>query len=76
MDCDLDNDLYFLNAREETYIKDAYYSATTGKNSIAVSSPIVDNKTNQLLGVIVARIETNQLNNINLYFNSFVMVKN
>lgn len=63
---DKSNDPYFLNAREATYIKDAYYSTTTRKNSIAVSSPIIDNKTNQLLGVIVARIETNKLNNITL----------
>ena len=63
---DKSSDPYFLNAKEETYIKDAYYSTATGKNSIAVSSPIIGNKTNQLLGVIVARIETNKLNNITL----------
>ncbi|HEA68173.1 MAG TPA: hybrid sensor histidine kinase/response regulator, partial [Desulfobacterales bacterium] len=63
---DKSNDPYFLNAKETTYIKDAYYSTTNGKSSIAVSSPIIDYKTNQLLGVIVARIETNKLNNITL----------
>jgi len=63
---DKSNDPYFFNAKEATYIKDVYYSTTTGKNSIAVSSPIIDNKTNQVLGVIVARIETDKLNNITL----------
>ncbi|MCJ7579333.1 MAG: response regulator [Candidatus Aminicenantes bacterium] len=61
---DKSNDPYFLNAKEESYIKDMYYSTTAEKNSMAVSSPIIDDKTNQLLGVIVLRIETNELDHI------------
>ncbi len=48
---------YFLGGREDAYIKDAYYSETTGKDSIAVSTPFHD-------GVLVARIETTLLNEI------------
>ena len=63
---DKSNNPYFIYAKEETYIKDVYYSATSRKNAIAVASPIIDDKTEQMLGVVVARIETTQLNNITL----------
>lgn len=61
---DKSNDDYFLNAKEVSYVKDAHYFEAAGKNSIAVSAPIKHEETNELLGVIVARIETTFLNNI------------
>ena len=57
------DDDYFLNAKEETHLKDAYYSKTTEKNSLAVSTPIF-NEVENLLGVFVVRIETKELNKI------------
>lgn len=61
---DRSSDAYFLNAKSKAYIKDAYYSNTTGEPSIAVSAPIIDRQTKKLLGIIVARISLNELNKI------------
>jgi len=54
---DLSTDAYFINARSETYIKDAYFSKTTKKPSIAVSTPYMG-------GVLVARIDISVLKDI------------
>ena len=51
---DKSSDSYFVNAKEKTYIKDAYRSESTGKNIIVISSPFFDDK-NEFLGVLVAR---------------------
>ena len=63
---DRSTDPYFINGKEGTYIKDAYYSETSQKKSIAISSPILDEKTNEVLGILVAGIETKELDRIML----------
>ena len=54
---------YFTEGLKATYIKDPYYSETTGKNSIAFSAPISHDEENYV-GVIVARMEISVLNEI------------
>jgi PAS domain S-box-containing protein len=60
---DKSSDDYFVKGLEGTYIKDAYYSETTGKDSLAISSPIIC-EDKGCIGVMVARIETTNLNKI------------
>ncbi len=57
-------DDYFLGAGEIPYIKDAYYSETTKKRSIAISAPVLDDETGQWLGVLVARSDLTDLSEI------------
>jgi adenylate cyclase len=54
---DKSNDDYFKNGRKKTYVKDAYFSKTTKKESISISTPF--NK-----GVLVVRIEMSFINDI------------
>ncbi len=61
---DFSKDVLFFEAKEKTYIKDAFYDEEFGKNSIAISAPIKHKETNEFLGVIVARIEIDLLNSI------------
>ena len=61
---DKSTDDYFLGAGEISYIKDAYYSTTTNRGSIAVSAPILDDETGRWLGVLVARLDLTGLNEI------------
>lgn len=56
---DKSNDDYFINGKEGTYVKDAYKSETTGKNSFAIATPYNE-------GVLVARIETAVIDKITL----------
>lgn len=51
---------YFIEGKKGTFIKNAYPSNTTGKDSIAISSPIPNG------GVFVVRMETIELDNITL----------
>lgn len=60
---DRSGDDYFIEGKKGTFIKDAYYSNTTGKESIAFASPILC-ETNGCLGVAVTRIEMSVLNEI------------
>ena len=57
-------DTYFLGAREISYIKDAYYSTTMKRRSIAISAPVLDDETGQWLGVLVARSDLTGLKEI------------
>jgi len=61
---DKSTDASFLGGKEGVYIKDAYYSKTTGKRAIAISTPILDDETREFLGVLVARLELTGLNEI------------
>jgi signal transduction histidine kinase len=61
---DKSSDAYFLAGKEGTYIKDAYYSETTRKETYAVSTPIRDDNTKELLGVLVGRFGMIDLNEI------------
>lgn len=63
---DKSKDAYFLGAKKsgKSYIKDAYYSKTTGQEAMAISAPVIDRETGDFLGVIVARIRMAMLNEI------------
>ncbi len=61
---DKSTDAYFLGAKEGVYIKDAYYSETTKEYSIVFSVPVLDKETDEFLGVIVARVPLEDLDNI------------
>jgi PAS domain S-box-containing protein len=61
---DKSTDIYFLGARKDPCIKDAYHSETTGENTLAFSAPVADSKTAEFLGVIVARVNLDMLNEI------------
>ena len=61
---DKSTDAYFLEGKRGTYIKDAYYSETAKKNSMAISAPISNDKTGEFLGVLVAGFELIGLNEI------------
>lgn len=52
---DKSNDAYFINARDKTYIKPAYFSESTQKDSIAIATPHAG-------GVLVARVELDYFN--------------
>ncbi len=62
---DFSGDLFFLNTKEKTYVKDAFYDEEFGKNSIAISTPIFD-EAKEFLGIFVVRIEIEELNEITL----------
>jgi len=61
---DRSTDAYFLGAKEGVYIKDAYYSTTTNRRSIAISALILDDETRECLGVLVARLDLTGLDEI------------
>ncbi len=60
---DKSDDDYFMHGIDGTYIKDAYLSETTKKESLAFSAPITC-ETGGCLGVMVSRVETTALNEI------------
>jgi len=57
-------DSYFLGAKKGPYIKDAYFSKTTGQKSLAFSAPVTEHHSGEFLGVIVARSRLDVLNEI------------
>jgi PAS domain S-box-containing protein len=61
---DKSTDTYFSGAKSGPFIKDAYYSEATGKESLAFSVPIMDKETGEFLGVVVARTGLGMLNSI------------
>ena len=61
---DKSNDSYFIYGKEKIYIKDAYYSKTIRKKIITISSPILDDKTDEFLGVVVMRMGLIELDKI------------
>ncbi len=63
---DKSTDSYFIYGKEKTYIKDFYYSETFGKNLFTISSPILDENSKELLGVLVVRIDKIDINEITL----------
>jgi len=46
------------------YIKNGYFSKTTGQESMAVSAPIIDRDTQKRLGVVCIRMNMSLLNQI------------
>ncbi|MBU4199170.1 MAG: response regulator [Verrucomicrobia bacterium] len=57
-------DLIFISAREKTYLKDVYYSEIFQSPLLAVSAPISDSQTGEVLGVLAARVKPDDLNTI------------
>ena len=63
---DKSNNMYFLSGKVKSNIKDAYFSKTEGRGSIAFSAPIIESNTEKLLGVVVARIGLGLLDKITM----------
>jgi len=61
---DKSTDDYFINGKEEVHIKDFYFSEITKDYAYAISAPIKDDSTQKLLGIVVARMYTKNLNAI------------
>ena len=62
---DFSEDLFFLNGKEKSYIKDVYYDEEFEREAIGISSPIFD-ETKQLLGVFVAKMGIDELSELTL----------
>jgi len=61
---DKSHDPYFIRGKEEVYIKDAYISQDKKIYSIAFSAPVLAEKNDVFLGVIVTLVSMNVLNKI------------
>ncbi|MDD5772078.1 MAG: cache domain-containing protein [bacterium] len=61
---DKSTDDFFINGRENTRIKDAYYQKDTGKQLLAVSTPVIDADSNKFLGILAAKVELESMNKI------------
>ena len=59
---DRSRDAYFLGAKQGPFIKDAYHSAITERDSLAVSAPILGRAGKRFIGVLVARFGMKGLN--------------
>jgi len=57
-------DLIFLGGQKGSFIKDVYFSEVYKEPLLAVSTPFLDSQTDELLGVLAARVRLNDLNNI------------
>jgi len=57
-------DSIFLGAQKGVFIKDLYYSEERKESLMAVSAPILESQTGELLGVLTARVRLTDLNNI------------
>jgi len=64
MGLDRSMDAYFVGAQDGPFVKDAYLSKTTGQPSLALSAPLADRASGELLGVLVARVSLDGLNEI------------
>jgi len=63
---DRSEDPYFGGAKEAAFIKDAYVSQRGKRNSLAFSAPVFDEEDPALLGVVVIRFPTEELNRITM----------
>lgn len=61
---DKSTDAFFLGGQKKTFIKDVYYLESIHDALIAVSAPILDSRTGRFLGVLVARVRLDGLNDI------------
>jgi len=64
MGLDRSTDAYFVGAQGGPFVKDAYHSKTAGQPSLALSAPLADQASGELLGVLVARLGLDGLNKI------------
>jgi PAS domain S-box-containing protein len=58
---DKSKDSYFMEAQKSVFIKSVYLSETTHKLSYSLSAPILDDATNDLLGIVVSRLNIKSL---------------
>jgi len=61
---DKSTDTLFIIGQKQVNIKDVYYSDISKEPLIAVSCPFLDSNTNELLGVLAARIKLTELDEI------------
>ncbi|MCX5715159.1 MAG: ATP-binding protein [Candidatus Omnitrophica bacterium] len=61
---DKSSDAYFVGAQKQTYLKDAYYDEFLKKSLIGASSPVINSQTGEFIGVLMARVELDELNAI------------
>lgn len=61
---DKSTDSYFLGGRAGPFVKDVYYSETYKIPLMSASVPLLDNWTGKFLGVLVAKVKLNDLNDI------------
>ncbi len=61
---DKSRDLYFLKARNGTYIKDVYFSSTKLMPLMAIATPLFDGPGGAFLGVLVGRVKLDYINAI------------
>jgi PAS domain S-box-containing protein len=54
---DKSEDVYFINGKKDTNIKDIYYDESIKKINYTISSPIMDDETGNFLGVLVVRYD-------------------
>ncbi|MBA7666885.1 Sensor histidine kinase RcsC [subsurface metagenome] len=62
---DRSGDPYFTGGKEVVYLKDPHFSGfLEGQPSIAISAPVFEDVTNELIGVVVIRMRMDLLNDI------------
>jgi len=62
---DRSGESYFISGKEGFYLKDLHYSGfLKGQPSIAISAPVLEDVTNNLIGVMVFRMRMDFLNDI------------
>jgi PAS domain S-box-containing protein len=64
---DRSDDPYFINGQKGVYLKDPYFSRFfENQPSLAISAPVIEKATSDLLGVVVIRIKLDSLNDITI----------
>ncbi|UCB56637.1 MAG: HAMP domain-containing protein [Candidatus Omnitrophota bacterium] len=61
---DRSQEIYFLEGKKGPYIKDVCYCKKIREMVLAVSGPVLDSKSDELLGIVVAKIKLDTLNEI------------
>jgi PAS domain S-box-containing protein len=61
---DKSKDDYFVKAQKNAHLKDVYFSDTSQKISYSTSAPLLDDVTQELLGIVVIRINATSLFNL------------
>ncbi len=58
---DNSNDLYFLNARKQVFVKDAYFSDEKKIPLMGIATPLFDGQGGGFLGILVGRVKLDEL---------------
>jgi len=61
---DKSNNSFFMGAKQDVFVKDAYFSHDRKTDSIAFSAPVFDEENTVFLGVVVMRVSMEELNKI------------